>query len=241
MDTMPLPSTTQATGIDDDLEPVPKPDLGGFVAYVLVMTAILTVGFAGNLLTIMVLRCREHKNKIITPLMINLAFADIIIIVFGYPVIVISNFTKHSVRESRPLCVWSGFINGSVGIASIANLTMMSLVMFSNFNKVGTTRRVPAVKMAAMILFTWVYGVTAMVPPLVGWNEFVPGASGISCCPNWSPNTTAAVAYNVLLVFVGFVFPLAVILCCYYKIYRLVNACVQTLFLIENILGKLFS
>ena len=227
MDTTPtvLASTTQATGITDDSEPpIPKPGQAGFVAYVLVMTAILVVGFAGNLLTIMVLSRREHKHKIITPLMLNLAFTDIVIIVFGYPVIVISNFTKHSVRESRLLCIWSGFINGSVGIASIANLTIMSLVMFNNFNKVGTSRRVSAKKMAALILVTWLYGATAMIPPLVGWNEFVPGASGISCCPNWSPDTKAAVAYNVLLVFVGFVLPLTVILCCYYRIYRLVNA-----------------
>ncbi|XP_068724543.1 visual pigment-like receptor peropsin [Montipora capricornis] len=200
-----------------------RPDQVGLIFYVLVMTIILIVGFAGNLFTILVLRCPEHKNKIITPLMINLSFADIIIIVFGYPVVVASNFTEHNVLKNRSLCVWSGFINGSVGIASIANLTMMSLVMFKNFNKVGTARRVPWKQMLVMILFTWVYGAAAMVPPLVGWNKFVPGASGISCCPNWSPDTTAAVAYNVLLVFVGFVFPLTVIIVCYYRIYRFIH------------------
>ena len=215
-------SATQVIAINNDQNSSRKPDQAGIVAYIVVMTVIVVVGLIGNVLTILVLRCREHKNKIVTPLMINLAFADIIIVVFGYPVVVASNFTDLNVLESQPLCIWSGFINGSVGIASIANLTVMSLVMFSSFKRVGNPRRIPQKKMAAMITFTWLYGVTAMVPPLVGWNEFVPSASGISCCPNWSPHSKAGEAYNVLLVFVGFVLPLGVILFCYYRIYRLV-------------------
>lgn len=210
---------TNAKEVNVDL----RPDQLGFIIYALVMTFILVVGFTGNLLTILVLRCREHKNKLITPLMVNLAVLDIIIIVFGYPVVIASNFTDHNVLQNRSLCIWSGFINGSVGIASIANLMMMSLVMFRNFNKVGTPRKVPPKKMALMIFFTWCYGVVAMIPPLVGWNKFVPGNSGISCCPDWSPDTKAGVVYIVLLVFVGFVFPLSVILFCYYRIYRFIH------------------
>jgi len=225
MDTpAPLSSTAQATSATDtDPNSSRKPDNVGFIAYVVVMTIILVVGFTGNVLTILVLRCREHKNKIITPLMMNLAFLDILIIVFGYPVVVASNFTRQNVLENRSLCIWSGFINGSVGIASIATLTMMSLVMFHSFNKVGNPRKVPRKKMMAMIAFTWIYGVAALFPPLVGWNKFVPGASGISCCPDWSPETNVGVAYIGLLVFVGFVLPLSVIMFCYCRIYRFIH------------------
>ena len=192
------------------------------IPYGIVMTLILVFGSVGNVLTILVLRCPEHKKKNITPLMINLAIVDIVIIVFGYPVVVASNYTSSglNVRESRISCIWSGFINGSTGIASIANLTMMSLVMFHGVSSVTKTTKISTIKMAAIITFTWVYGVVAMIPPLVGWNEFVPGASGISCCPNWVPETKAGVAYNMLLVFIGFVLPLCVIIFCYYRIYR---------------------
>lgn len=158
--------------------------------------------------------------------MINLAVADIIIIVFGYPVVVAANVSSGLLIHST--CVWSGFVNGAVGIASIANLTMMSLVMYSSFQSLNCTTKIPGTKMAAMIAFTWLYGILAMFPPLVGWNEFVPGASGISCCPNWVPETKAGVAYNALLVFVGFVLPLSVIIYCYYRIYR------QVIFLEEG-------
>ena len=190
-----------------------------FIAYIVVMTVILAVGFVGNVLTIAVLQCREHRKKNITPLMINLAVADIFIIVFGYPVVVAANLSSglHGIRST---CVWSGFINGAVGIAAIANLTMMSLVMYSSFQSLNCTTKIPGSKMAVMIAFTWLYGIMAMFPPLVGWNEFVPGASGISCCPNWVPETKAGVAYNASLVFVGFVLPLSVVIFCYYRIYR---------------------
>ena len=202
-------------------------DTNVLIIYGVVMAIILAVGFVGNVLTIIVLRCPEHRKKNITPLMINLAINNIIIIVFGYPVVVAANFTSSglNVRNSRPQCVWSGFINGSVGIASIANLTMMSLVMYFTVKTVSKTTKISAIKMAAIITFTWVYGVMAMFPPLVGWNEFVPGASGISCGPNWSPETKAGVAYIVLLVFVGFLLPLGVITVCYFRIYRLAERC----------------
>lgn len=88
--------------------------------------------------------------------------------------------------------------------------------------------------MAAMIAFTWLYGIMAMFPPLVGWNEFVPSASGISCCPNWVPETKAGVAYNALLVFVGFVLPLSVVIFCYYRIYKYVILAVAPYFAREK-------
>ncbi|KAL9974570.1 hypothetical protein ACROYT_G011621 [Oculina patagonica] len=218
------PSTAQATTRSDQ-QPRLNHDDPEFIAYIVVMTIILVVGFVGNVLTIVVLRCKEHRNKNITPLMINLAIAGIIIIVFGYPVVVAANVSSSGldIRKSQAQCVWSGFINGSVGIASIANLTMMSLMMYSSFKRLSHTPRISRNKMSAVITFTWLYGVMAMFPPLVGWNEFVPGAAGISCCPNWVPKTKAAMAYNGLLVFVGFILPLGVIIFCYYRIYRFIH------------------
>ena len=86
------PSTVQATTISDQ-ELRLRLDDAGFIAYIAVMTVILVVGFVGNVLTIVVLRYKEHRDKNITPLMINLAIADIIIIVFGYQVAVAADVT----------------------------------------------------------------------------------------------------------------------------------------------------
>ena len=58
-----------------------------YLAYAIVMFLILLLGFFGNLFTIIVLRQREHRRKSITPLMMNIAIADLLIIIFGYPVL----------------------------------------------------------------------------------------------------------------------------------------------------------
>ena len=49
----------------------------GYIAYCVVMFFILATGFVGNILTILVLKEREHRRKLLTPLMMNLAVADL--------------------------------------------------------------------------------------------------------------------------------------------------------------------
>ena len=95
-------ATSNMTQTPNNNELVPRHQLNDptFIAYIVVMTVILAVGFVGNVLTIAVLRCREHRNKSISPLMINLAVADIIIIVFGYPVVVATLLLRLKVFSS---------------------------------------------------------------------------------------------------------------------------------------------
>ena len=58
----------------------------GFLSFSIVMLVILTVGFLGNVLALLVLQQRDHRRQTVRPLMMNLALADIFIIVFGYPI-----------------------------------------------------------------------------------------------------------------------------------------------------------
>ena len=191
----------------------------GFLAYGIVMLFILTFGFVGNVLAILVLRHRDHRKKSITPFMMNLAVADLCMIVFGYPTVISVILKGTSVHEGQAECVWSGFANGTVGISSIACLTVMSMVMHYNIMQTSN-RRLSTKQVTGLIVGTWVYGMVAMMPPIFGWNKFVPGAAQISCCPDWVAKSPAAISYNIFLVIVGFVAPLTVIVICYYKIYR---------------------
>ncbi|KAJ7383198.1 hypothetical protein OS493_030356, partial [Desmophyllum pertusum] len=104
-----------------------------YLGYGIVMFVILLIGFLGNLLTILVLRQRQHRRKSITPLMMNLAIADLLIVVFGYPVIISNNLNGDLMRAGSPFCIWSGFINSTTGITSIATLTAMSGVVAGFF------------------------------------------------------------------------------------------------------------
>ena len=191
----------------------------GFLAYGIVMVLILILGSTGNILTLVVVLHPDHRSKTITPFIVNLAVADLCIILFGYPVVINTIFTGGSLREGQAECVLSGFANGTVGISSIACLTVMSLVMHQKI-KATSAKRLSRKQTAVLIAGTWAYGILSMLPPAVGWNKFVPGAAQISCCPDWTDRSPAAISYNIFLVLVGFVIPLTLISVCYFRIFR---------------------
>ena len=189
------------------------------MAYGIVMFLILTFGIVGNALTLLVLYQREHRSRSVTPLMINLALADIFIVAFGYPISIQANLSGKLLESSQ--CVWAGFINGAVGITSIFTLTEMVVVSYFGVKQVNTnTSRLSIRQATCLIGSAWLYGGLCMLPPLFGWNRFVLASSKVSCCPDWAGESVADTIYNLLLVVFGFFLPLIVMVICYYKIYR---------------------
>lgn len=79
------------------------------------MIAVLSIGFLGNTMTVIILRKHEHASKSLTPLMINLAIASLIIIVLGYPLVISLVVRGSHVTKEDPTCRWSAFFNGTVG------------------------------------------------------------------------------------------------------------------------------
>lgn len=191
----------------------------GYLAYGISMFLILSIGFVGNVLTLLVLKQREHRSRGVTPLMINVALADISIIVFGYPIAIQSTFRGKLLERST--CVWVAFINGTVGITSIFTLTEMVVMSYFGVKQVNTnTHRLSTHQVIFLIGSAWLYGSFCMSPPLLGWSRFVVTSSKISCCPDWAGKSAADISYNLLLVAFGFIFPLAVMIVCYHKIFR---------------------
>ncbi|XP_029184609.1 melanopsin-like isoform X1 [Acropora muricata] len=195
-----------------------------FIAYGVVMIAVLSIGFLGNTMTVIILRKHEHASKSLTPLMINLAIASLIIIVLGYPLVISVVVRGSHVTKEDPTCRWSAFINGTVGISSIATLTEMSLVINYSLHRMNPNVRLTKRNMALLIAGAWLYGLVSMFPPLVGWNRFVPGAVRISCGPDWTDKSASGVSYNLVLVVLGFFLPLCVMIKAYYEIYRLLRS-----------------
>ncbi|EDO34927.1 predicted protein [Nematostella vectensis] len=149
----------------------------GLVAYGVVMSLILTTGLTGNILTIIVLMRREHRSKVITPFMINVAVLDLIIIALGYPVAIIANFTGIRMKEGDSRCQWTAFLNGATGIAAIITLTAMSIVMRNTITHPIVKKRLSCKYLFGSLCAIWTYGILTMLPPLVGWSKFVPGAA----------------------------------------------------------------
>ena len=191
---------------------------GGYIAYCTVMFFVLIIGFLGNVLTILVLKEREHRRKSLTPLMINLAVADLLIILFGYPLQIHSNITGK--EHSNWHCNWRGFVNGTVGISHIFTLMGVAVVTYNGLKRVNEISKLSSFKAACLIGAAWLYGALCMLPPLFGWSKFVISASKLSCSPNWAGQTAADKGYTLLLVAFGFFVPLTVMTISYYKIFR---------------------
>lgn len=190
--------------------------------YTTAMFTILTIGLIGNLLTILVFVQKEHRSKLITPFLINLAVADIFIVMFGYPVAITANLSSQKLSIGTPRCTWSAFINGSVGIATIVILAEMSVMMcYTITSMVAPEKRKFSTKVKIFLIgIAWVYGFLSMTPPLFGWSRFVPGSARISCAPDWRSPSTKSLSYNIVLMIIGFVLPVIVIVTSYIKLYR---------------------
>lgn len=198
-------------------------ETAGYVAYILVMFVILALGLLGNALTILVLYQPSHRNETLTPLMLNLAFAGLFITIFGYPMSTKAILKGEDFGADQTRCSWFGFVNGAVGITSIATFTEMTLVMTYSMHQMSPRYKFSRKVSFCLIVASWVYGVVTMLPPLLGWTRFVPGVAAVSCGPDWTDLSPSGMAYSLLLVAVGFFVPLSVISVCYFKIFRYVS------------------
>lgn len=195
----------------------------GYVAYLTVMFVILALGFVGNSLTIVVLFQKSHRNEALTPLMLNLAFGGLFITIFGYPMSTSMILTGGGISADQTLCTWYAFVNGIVGITSIATFTGMTLVMSYSMQQMSPRYKFSRKTSFCLIAASWVYGVMTMLPPLLGWTRFVPGVARVSCGPDWTDLSPSGMAYSLLLAAFGFFVPLSVISVCYFKIFRYVS------------------
>ena len=193
-----------------------------YLAYAVVMFAVVTVGFLGNVLTLIILHYREHRKKVLTPLMINLAVGDILMVIVVYPVVIASNLVGKQLKEESLRCKWSAFANGAIGITTIATLVVMSGVMYHGIKQTLPKPKIHAKNMSLLVLSTWLYGILLNLPPVIGWTRAVPGEAGISCAPEWTSSEPESVAYIAFLLVFGFFLPLTVIGTFHYMIYRYV-------------------
>lgn len=193
-----------------------------YLAYATVMFTILTIGFLGNVLAVFVLCQPSLRKQALAPLMLSLAFGDLFLIVFGYPTMMSVVLPGRDISVHRVQCNWYAFVNGAVGITTIATFTAMTIVLSYSLHQMNPRFRVSNKCIFHLIALSWFCGVALMLPPLLGWSRFVPGAAGIGCGPDWTDVSPAGMAYSLLLIVVGFFGPILAIAISYFKICRYV-------------------
>lgn len=191
-----------------------------YFGYATVMFLVLTVGFLGNVASLVILRYPGHRGKLINPLMLNLAVVDLLIIVLVYPSMVATNLLAKPMRGNSLACMSSCFANGAAGITCTATLVAMSGVMYYAIKQSLPRPQIPSIQMNLIVIGTWLYGILLNLPPVIGWSRAVPSKAGFSCGPDWTSSDPSSIAYLIFLMVFGFFLPLVLIFTFHFLIYR---------------------
>ena len=106
------------------------------------MFIILTLGLFGNVVTLVILLHPQHRRKSLTPLMLNLCVADLLVCLFGYTVAVNYNMTDFANAGKSPdRCIWLAFINSLTGLASIGTLAAMGFISYLGITSTEIARQ----------------------------------------------------------------------------------------------------
>ncbi|XP_068679699.1 pinopsin-like [Montipora foliosa] len=191
------------------------------------MFMILSIGLVGNALTVIVLLQPEHRTKSMSSLMINLCVADLVVCLLGYTVAVNYNTADFANTGKVPsLCIWLAIINCLTGLTSIATLSIMGIISYKGIarNELAHQNRMSRKLEVSLIFGTWIYGLVLTVPPAIGWNQFIPIPSRISCHPDWYSQDPSDKSYIIFLLLFGFFVPSFIIACSYAGIFRYVRS-----------------
>ena len=188
------------------------------------MLLIIILGLAGNTITMVVLFQKEHRRRALTPLMINLAAANVLICLLGYPQsfslsIVGQDTNVFGKLSNLHLCEWTAFISATCGFVAIISLSFMSVMTCKRVTRLRL-RKKKGKSWVVSVVLVWFLSISLAAPPFFGWNRFIPMESGVSCHPDWISQAAADVSYVIFLVVCGFVVPLCVICYSHTIVYR---------------------
>ncbi|CAB4057128.1 OPN3 [Lepeophtheirus salmonis] len=190
---------------DEFANPPIPPIIYGIACFYLAL-----VGFIGCLCNSFIIFVFLRIPKVRSPfniLILNLIVAEFVVSFFGIPVDFLSSFNR-GWKYGEGFCKVVGFVLTAMGIGSVYTLTILALVR----------------------LCIWLSSFFITAPPLLGWGDYIPEKSGMSCAPNWeSPNSLTYIIY--LFIFFFFL-PVLVIITCNVKV---------ALFLKKNTASKSMS
>ena len=123
-----------------------------------------------------------------------------------------------------PVCQLYGFSGGFFGLLSINALAAIALdrcVAITSLEHWATppSRRHHCLK----LLIPWLHSFFWAVPPLFGWNRYVPEGFQTTCSFDYLTRTPAYTSFVMAMFFGGFVVPMAVIVGSYIRIYAAVR------------------
>ncbi|XP_077996030.1 opsin-5-like [Glandiceps talaboti] len=188
----------------------PEADIG--IAITVIASTILSV--AGNGLVLLVYYKKRRTVNSFDLLTINMAVSDITYALFGHW-IQIDSALNHEWRHGVPSCQAYGFLSASLNYVSIVTLSFIAITRYVKVCSNTLDKWVNKSNTVIAILIIWIYSLLWALPPLAGWNRYVPEPFGTSCTLNWKSTVPVDTSYTVCLFVFIFFIPLVTIVICY--------------------------
>ncbi|CAL8315782.1 unnamed protein product [Merluccius merluccius] len=189
----------------------PAVDIGAGI-YLVVIAGL---SIAGNTLVLVTSYRRSSSMKPPELLSVNLALTDLGAAVIMYPLAVVSAW-NHRWLGGDATCIYYGLLGFFFGMASIMNLTVMAIVrLYISVNQQSNRERISWRTVKALCAWTWLYGLTWALFPIMGWGRYGPEPFGLSCSLAWVWMKEDGFTFVISVFVLNLVFPFVVIVFCY--------------------------
>ncbi|XP_067674982.1 rhodopsin, G0-coupled-like [Haliotis asinina] len=189
-----------------------------FTAIYLTVLGILAV--AGNGLVFFVLiRKRVLRRKPHNVLLINMAAADLVITVFGYPFTTLSSY-MHKYVFGWFYCIFQGFLTSLCAIGTMNTLVVISVYRYIAVCKPQWKHLLTFELTCKVLLFVWLFTLFWTVAPLFGWNSYTIEPFGTSCSIDWTTDDPFGILYIYFFVGLFYVFNILTLTFCYYHVVK---------------------
>ena len=159
---------------------------------------------------------------------LNIAVGDFTYSIVALPMLVMSN-TQGEWAFGDAGCVAYAFLTTFFALGSMMHLAGAAYERYFTICHLFNEGENEFSRKRAIVLsvLLWCYSLFWSLMPVLGWSSFEQEGIGTSCSPSWRSREAVDVSYTVCLILACFVLPVAVIIYCYYKIYKATSELAQ--------------
>uniref|UniRef100_A0A8C3CNL8 G-protein coupled receptors family 1 profile domain-containing protein n=1 Tax=Cairina moschata TaxID=8855 RepID=A0A8C3CNL8_CAIMO len=180
---------------------------------VLMGVVVVCASVVNGLVIVVSIRYKKLRSPL-NYILVNLALADLLVMLCGSSVSLSNNINGFFVFGRR-MCELEGFMVSLTGIVGLWSLAILALERYVVVCRPLGDFRFQHRHAVSGCAFTWSWSLLWTTPPLLGWSSYVPEGLRTSCGPNWYTGGSNNNSYILALFVACFVLPLGLILFSY--------------------------
>nr|WBO26016.1 medium-wavelength sensitive opsin [Meiacanthus atrodorsalis] len=148
------------------------------------MFFLICTGFPINALTLVVTAQNKKLRQPLNFILVNLAVAGLIMVLFGFTVTIISALSGYFVLGPMS-CAIEGFMATLGGQIALWSLVVLAVERYIVVCKPMGSFKFTATHAGVGCGFTWIMALSCAAPPLAGWSRYIPEGIQVSCGPDY--------------------------------------------------------